>query len=293
MSTAKAGMRGTVPTAVIQKAPTREEIIELFTEEKSEYQTLYERCWEGDKYRAHSPGELGLEVFLAAAMPCRGTTLADWGCGTGRAGYKLWKEHDMDVTLIDFAANCLDDNIKEVVDMEEGIRFRQHDLSEPITLPTQYGICCDVMEHIPEEQVDAVLDNILNNSRHVFFQIATFEDVCGKHEDIDHELHCTVHDYQWWLKKFTEHTVTILRSNDLSTSCIFYVTGWGGGKLNWNGGHLNEDKDVLIANIRENAKLGIQNVTPHEQQDTEIMILGGGPSLNDFTEEIIAQRKAS
>jgi hypothetical protein len=288
MSTARAGIQGGVPTVKISPAQVKK----ILDDQPSEFEKLYEKCWEGDKYRGVSPGEQNIDVFLDAAKPDKGTTVADWGCGTGRAGYKLWKDHGMDVTLVDFASNCLDPKVEGATEEDDGIRFKKHDLSKPITLPTQFGICADVMEHVPEDQVDAVLSNILNNSRHVFFQIATGEDICGKHEDIDHELHCTQHDYHWWLQKLVDQTVIVLRSNELPGYCIFYVTGWGGGKLNWNGGQLNEDRDVLISNIRENAKLGIQNVTPHEQQDTEIMILGGGPSLNDFTDEIIAKRKA-
>jgi SAM-dependent methyltransferase len=280
MTGAAAGMRGSTPEPLIQPAPP-----------KNKFQAIYENAYEGNKYRGVSPGERDLANFIEAANPQPGTTVVDWGCGTGRAGYKLWTDYEMDVTLVDFAKNSLDEHIKEASMHEKGIRFVQQDITEKCVLPSQFGICVDVMEHIPEEDVDAVLSNILDNSRQAYFQIAMFHDTCGDHDEIQEDLHVCVHGYHWWLRKLVDQHVLIHRSAADDHYCYFYVTGWA-SRIHITDGKINTDKETIISHIKENAKLELPNVRPHQPQDTTVMLLGGGPSLNDFTDEIIEQRKA-
>jgi hypothetical protein len=59
------------------------------------------------------------------------------------------------------------------------IAFVEHDLTKPLDLRATYGFCTDVLEHIPTEDVDKVLDNCLSACQNVFFQIATVDDVMG------------------------------------------------------------------------------------------------------------------
>ena len=55
---------------------------------------------------------------------------------------------------------------------------------------------------------------------------------------------------------------------------------------------VNISPEQAKANILANLALGLQEVRPHIQQDVEIMLLCGGPSLNDFKDEIIDRRRA-
>jgi hypothetical protein len=56
-------------------------------------------------------------------------------------------------------------------------------------------------------------------------------------------------------------------------------------------GNVNVPDEDLLENIEQNSKLGLPQIRPHPVQDTEIMLLAGGPSLNEFEEEIIQNRK--
>ena len=279
MRTQQAGVLSEPPKVLIQPA-------------KPNYKKLYKKCWNTEAYRRVSPGENLIREFIEAASPSEGQSVIDWGCGTGRMALALHK-HGLDVTLVDFAENCLDDHVR----LEIGDRFIEHDLTKPISLKSYFGVCTDVLEHIPEDQIDEVLDNILENSRHCFFQISCVQDHFGSHPDIkgDKErehLHVTVHDYQWWLRKFIDKGVIVHRSADLIGSCIFYLTGWG-DRFNLDNiiGQLNVSEDEVIDNIRYAAKTGIPSMLPHEQQeDMEIMLLAGGPTLNDFENEIAEKR---
>ena len=301
MTTGKVGMRGHPPKVLIRPIkdtpkPNKEYLVrkeDVLKILPSKHQLIYEKAWSFDEYRKYSPGENYMDLFLETAEPPEGTTVIDWGCGTGRAGFRLWQE-GLDVTLVDFAANCLDDSVRTACEQEpESIRFIKHDLTRNKALPSQFGICCDVLEHIPEDKINDALDTILDNSRHVFFQIATVDDQFSEDhpDDFEEPLHLTVRDYQWWLEKFVTKKVIIHHSNDLGNRCIFYLTGWGNKKLHWDGGHINTDMEVLKGNMIENAKVDAMPIKPHEAQERELMLIGGGPSLNQFTDEIIENRK--
>jgi SAM-dependent methyltransferase len=298
MTTAQAGARGYPPTLKIEKAPEIKPVDDLT---ESELDRLYEDTWEMPAYRRRSPGEKIVGLFWDFATtekgvpPYKTQTVIDWGCGTGRAGYELYKK-GLDVTLIDFAKNSLDENIAEEAENNDRLRFVVGDLTKPLDIekPSQYGFCTDVLEHIPEEDIDACLDNILANSKHVFFQIACFSDVWpierdGVVEEV--EMHLCIHDYKWWLQKLVEKDCIIHTSKDTLRHCIFYVTNRKAIDLEFIEGSVNVSEDRLIENIKANSKIGLDQIRPYPVQDTEIMLLAGGPSLNEFEEEIIQNRK--
>ncbi len=286
------------PKVIIGKPQKEPKTVEV---QKGDYKGLYEKCWDLEDYRIYSPGERLVSDFIGAAKPYKTQTVIDWGCGSGRAGYKLYKDHGLNVTLVDFAANCLDENVRKEAEDNENLRFVQLDLTkdidpEKLEHTSQYGFCTDVLEHIPEEDVDAVLENILSHSKHVFFQISCIEDHFGAHDairgDKDREhLHVCVHNYQWWLRKFVDYGVTIHRSADLKRSCLFYVSAYTGEWFDTVRGYVNVPAETVIENIRHSATLDVPQIRPMETQDLEIMLLAGGPSLSEFEEEIIQNRK--
>jgi SAM-dependent methyltransferase len=277
MNKTVAGLRTHAPNATISAV----ELKKLINEE----QVKYLKCWEDERYRKWSPGEQCVDLFLETAKPEKGETLVDWGCGTGRASVKL-ADAGLDVTLIDFASNCLDPVASERL----GDKFIEHDLTRPTMLRADYGYCCDVMEHIPEEDVDKVLTNILQNSLHVFFQISTVEDHFSHVIDVEGHLHLTVKPYAWWLQKFVDFGCIVHYSNEFPSHCIFYVTGHK--TFIFNRGVVNTDPETVMEHMRENAKSSLPQLTPHDEQDTEIMMLCGGPSLKDYWDEIKEQRES-
>jgi hypothetical protein len=69
------------------------------------------------------------------------------------------------------------------------------------TLPVvaEYGLCADVMEHIPEDKVEDVLRNVLFAAKNVFFGIHTGPDDHGR--AIGEQLHVTQHPGEWWVER--------------------------------------------------------------------------------------------
>lgn len=246
----------------------------------------YEKMWTVADYRKVAPGELAANTFLTVAKPESEAEITDFGAGTGRGGLMLWALGKLNVTMLDFASNCLDEDLVTATEkFPNQIRFREHDLTQPVGKTTRYGYCTDVMEHIPPEDIDTVLRNILDAAQSVFFRISTEPDVMGERY-LKTPLHLSVHNYAWWAKKFIEHGCTILHSEDLGGAVDFYVTGWT-SKLPTNI-PINTSEDQILSNITENAKWPCNHIRAHQiQENEEIQILCGGPSLNDFEDEIV------
>lgn len=186
----------------------------LQTMYNSEYSSLsekekYQLMWQLDIYREVSPGEHMAEWYVETFKP-KGKII-DFGCGTGRAGVKF-KELGLEPFLIDFTDNCRDDEAQE-------IPFLQWDLTYPISVDSEHGFCTDVMEHIPTEDVEKVIKNIMTSAKKVFFQISTIDDNLGGM--INEPLHLTVKTHDWWKEAFKSYL--IMYELDQNTASLFYI----------------------------------------------------------------------
>lgn len=166
----------------------------------------YERMWDISRYRSYSPGEKALPTAVRYLKT--GSTVADFGCGTGRAAQSL-QNAGYHVTAIDFAGNCLDGKVD--------VPFHRACLWElPPDMLFDYGYCTDVMEHIPTSKVNATLKCLHGATRFgCFFQIATFKDRFG--DLIGERLHLTVQSADTWgnsLSKFWPHVEMISGKRD-------------------------------------------------------------------------------
>jgi hypothetical protein len=175
-------------------------------------QEKYQLMWAYDSYRECSPGELQAGFFLNTFKP-EGMIL-DFGCGTGRAGVIFSKTNP--VLLIDFADNCRDEEAQV-------LPFLKWDLMQPIPANTEYGYCTDVMEHIPTDDVGTVIDNIMNASEKVFFQISTVDDTFSNALDIDAHLHLTVKAHDWWKRLFASLGYEVEWEMEQENASLFYV----------------------------------------------------------------------
>lgn len=177
--------------------PEKWRLAKELTDEKTKYQYV----WSHPSYGRYSPAEQSLESITNSFAPGK---LIDLGCGTGRAAAKL-TELGYDVTCLDFV-DARDDAAKELT-------FLERDLSEPLQVSFENGYCCDVMEHIPPEQVDTVLGNIARCVDNVFFRIEFEPDGFGP-ALIGSPLHLSVHDEEWWKRRLHEHWPCVYSMGD-------------------------------------------------------------------------------
>jgi len=168
-------------------------------------QEKYRRMWtEVPRYRQNSPGQRLVPLFLKQAAWAKDDTLIDLGCGSGRASMEL-REAGLKVKLLDITRTSLDPDVNFKVGVI-GIPFIEcclwlPDVAEHGRFDWVY--CCDVLEHIPPEHVDAVLDNIhALTTKGAFLQIALWPENFGNY--IGEELHLTVESDDWWLEKITQ-----------------------------------------------------------------------------------------
>lgn len=174
--------------------------------ERDKYRTM----WRFDAYRKVSPGEQLVDLFIATAKP--DGTVIDFGCGTGRAGIELAKR-DIPVLLTDFADNCRD---QEAL----ALPFIEWDLTKPFPGRAPYGLCTDVLEHIPPDDVDMVLANLVEATPRLFLSIGTTHDCCG--DLIDQDLHLTVQAHGWWRERLERLGAIVWEHEGLGQS-IFYL----------------------------------------------------------------------
>lgn len=152
-----------------------------------EEQDKYTKTWKDRGYRQCSPGEIVLPDFLQRS-PERGT-LVDFGCGTGRAT-KLLEVSGFQVLGVDIAENAL----------ETDVPFKQACLWET-PFKALWAYSCDVLEHIPPEHVDAVLENM--QTENCYLHVHLQEDKFGKR--VGEKLHLTIQPHEWWLDKISQH----------------------------------------------------------------------------------------
>lgn len=176
--------------------------------EKEKYQLM----WEFDSYRDYSPGENIADFYLEHVKP-QGKII-DFGCGTGRAGIKF-RAAGNDVLLIDFADNCRDAEAQE-------IPFLQWDLTDRMQVSAANGFCTDVMEHIPTDDVDTVIKNIMDCIETGFFQISTVDDAMGA--AINEPLHLTVKPHAWWKERFESKGYVVDLEVEHEYVSVFYIT---------------------------------------------------------------------
>jgi hypothetical protein len=279
MSTALAGVISSPPNVLIQPVL------------KDHEQAKYEKCWETPGYRDVAPGEGAVQIFRQLTGVSKGDTVIDFGAGTGRGALMLALFSGCKVQMLDFAENCLDDDVRQMLTTQpHALSFAKQDLRKEIAHYAKYGFCTDVMEHIPTEDVKTVLIRILKSAQYVFFQISNLPDHFG--EVVGETLHLTVKPFEWWEQTLKECDATIMWSQDLDGTSGFYVTGWTDTKEFLKQGVVNTDAETIRANVRHSLTLGLTDLMAYEKNDIPVMILAGGPSLNDFKDEIIARRNA-
>ncbi len=177
--------------------------------EKSKYDVIWR---DYPVYRDCSPGEDFAKFFFDGFQQemRAGQTIIDFGCGTARVT-KDFLGKGLNVTLVDISPYALDEEIRHLLTLfSNQVHFIQACLWQlPKELKSAYWIyCCDVLEHIPEDQVDTVLYHIAQRMRFGgYFSICLKEDLSGK--KLGYPLHLTVKPKDWWEERLLRHfTIT-------------------------------------------------------------------------------------
>ena len=158
----------------------------------------YTRMWKLGKYRDHSPAEHLLQKYPHLFVDESVAVVNDYGCGTGRALPELRRLFpNAEINQIDITENSRDEGF-------EADNFYQACLWQLDDLPhCDFGVCVDVIEHIPTHRVDDVLFNLAGGCDRLFLQGSMVKDNCGTL--IGETLHLTVKNWDWWDCKISQY----------------------------------------------------------------------------------------
>ena len=147
----------------------------------------YRKMWSIKSYRETSPGLNVAPLALEKLGMRAGDSVLDFGCGEGLA-IDWFEERDISAMGVDI--------VSLRPDIVEGCLWS---LPENLT-PADFVFCADVLEHIPEEKVDAVLRAIFDHAdQGAFMTVATIGCIHGiRHGEV---LHLTVKPIEWWADK--------------------------------------------------------------------------------------------
>lgn len=165
-------------------------------------------------------GRLGHGLKIAPQLIQRASTrgvLGDFGCGRGGsfqpyidAGFTIqpvdhvdalippWTDHPKVLPV--FVANLWADDLPAV----------------------DYGICTDVMEHIPEPHVAETVANLaLSIKNGCLWSICHVADVWGSR--VGEKLHMTVREHAWWLQELERHWRLVETIHTTKGSTVYWT----------------------------------------------------------------------
>jgi len=259
--TTNAGVRVTRPNVVIQRSENPEK-------------KYHEAYWENENNRSKCRGENLCMAFMKEVKPIPGSTIYDFGCGTGRGGLALALLSHCKVTLVDISSNSLDSEVAEACKNQgDNLSFLQHDLFNPLPKRLKYGYAVDFFDKLSIEDFPNTIKNCLQSVERLYFTVTTTEE----------------RPYDWWLSYLKKCDVIVYLSCLDGNEATFYTSSWIDASVLVDLGKVNIEEE-LINNVRVNIKNGFDQCTPHAKQEREVILLAGGPSLNNFIEDIKQKR---
>jgi len=127
-------------------------------------------------------------------------TLIDWGCGNG-SHVQRFMEHGVEVVgMVDIAPNSIDQmGSRDYINDEIMSIFQAAHIKDATPEKAHWSYCSDVLEHVPESEIDDSIRNIVQHTKKpgfIFFNISTRSDKWD-----EKELHVTQKGFQWWIDK--------------------------------------------------------------------------------------------
>lgn len=195
---------GLLPALYNSDTPVLDEHLSLTEQAK------YEAMWSLPVYRDLAPGEDHVRHMIALLSCYPGDTILDFGTGTGRAAQQL-QDMGYAVTGLDLAENCLDSGID--IPLVHACLWSMPDIT------AKWGLCTDVMEHIPPEKVDEVLSGIAVRTDACYFAISVVHDNLG--QLIGETLHMTVRSADWWHDTLKKYWADVKRVQSNAVDVVF------------------------------------------------------------------------
>lgn len=166
-----------------------------------------------DNYNSSILNKSGKKQIYVDNFINKNDKILDIGCGSGYTLKRLYNK-GYDIFGIDFSRECCNRYLKDFP--HECVSIL--DYCNRSTIVYDVILCIDVLEHIPYNQIDNTLFNILGISNKALFGIANHSDIkCGV------ELHIIQEKVDWWLKKINTFYVRVKYIDSLFDNRFFFI----------------------------------------------------------------------
>ena len=191
----------------------------MFNEEITESEaSKYDKVWCHEEYAKYSPGELYAKDAMERLYIPKKQLAYDFGTGSGKGANVLLNAGFNSVVGFDYCESPS----KWLADTNTGFMFIKEALHEMNSsyVVADFGLCADVMEHMPEQVIDDALRNMQCLSKTLYLGICTVGDVFGK--AVGETLHLTVKPCEWWVERIGKvcGNATIIWRDDVSCGIV-------------------------------------------------------------------------
>jgi 2-polyprenyl-3-methyl-5-hydroxy-6-metoxy-1,4-benzoquinol methylase len=147
-------------------------------------------------------------------------TVVDLGCGQGHYLRKLKQDFDIDVTGVEVSRVCCETYLA-------GLKHVNEDIYTFLKTPARFDLllCTDVLEHIAEDEIDAILFEAARMAPVALYGIANHSDV-----QAGIELHLTAKPVEWWLERLSRNYVEVRAIAELYEGRFFFILGCSADK---------------------------------------------------------------
>jgi len=141
-----------------------------------QHKDKFEQIWDNGNYRQGSTA-LRMVPLIMSTIPA-GSTINDYGCGTGRAEVELMRKSSYYINMIDIAENAIEAEALEILQRKDSpLKFYNADLCDLSQVPfAEWGICINTLMTVQADRLDVILSEIRRTCKNLIVEAYDMDD---------------------------------------------------------------------------------------------------------------------